>query len=101
MDWVKIGSAGPGNMALREMMRQHLEECHGGFIVRMEVPYRCPTDDSEPQTRLSGTMEPEQLKMGCPMCTKSPLTWSVQCDCGSPKLKFCPWCGFPLAWKEE
>ncbi len=29
MDWVKIGSVGPGNMALMELMRQHLTEHHG------------------------------------------------------------------------
>jgi len=90
--------------AFLEYDRQHLEECHGGFIVRMEAPYRCPTDNSEPQTRLSGTMEsdPEakchgKNDKGCPFCCSVGGLQTIN----SFNWNFCPICGKAVIMKEE
>jgi len=81
----------------QELLRQHLEECHGkiGEAYVAGISY-VPEDD--PPTRLSGTMEPEHPKACDHPCHKYPQDIGVE-----PWLwKVCPMgCGLPLKEKEE
>ena len=98
MDWVRIGSIGPGNIALMEMMHHHIKENHkphrhhlsdGVWVTSKELPL----EDSE----LPLEDSPEQPKK-CE-CQKD---WSLRLDwLKSREAKFCPWCGLLLYNKEE
>ena len=63
-------------------------------------PKACPHDlfNSCEECYTDGQREPEpKAKCECHMLER----WTVETDCHAQKPRYCPWCGLPLAGKEE
>ena len=70
------------------------------YVKREELPPLI-FEEPDPQTRLSGTMEPEaQPKATCDHWSHNPGPGKELFHFAKP-WKFCPMCGLPLAGKEE